>query len=239
MKTAFASDFDNTLYFKDGFHQEDLTEIKKKQKEGVLFGVCTGRSLQGVLLSTKGKISYDFYIVSTGSLILDKDKNILHSKPIPKEAIEKINNLYSSKYNIAYNSGYDFYSLHEDYEIMRHITDLNELPETLYGLSFLSDSITSAMEICRYLNKNISVSAYNNGPFVDITSRNSSKGKVLKEFKNICHLDRIACMGDSYNDIPMLKEADISFTFPSSPEEAKNTVTEIKPSICEALKSIY
>lgn len=238
MKTAFASDFDNTLYFRDGFQKDDIIEIQKKQKEGLLFGVCTGRSLNGVLVPTEGKINYDFYIVSTGSLILDRDQKVLYSKPIPRDAIEKINDLYATKYNIAYNSGYDFHSLHDDYEIMRSIQSLHELPPILYGISFLSESICKAKEICEYLNKTISVSAYNNGPFVDITSKGSSKGKALKIFKSIKSIDVMACMGDSYNDMTMLKEADLSFTFPSSPEEVRHVASQIRPSLEEALRML-
>ena len=44
----FASDFDNTLHFvneegKGYFKKEDLEAIEKFQKEGNLFGLCTGR----------------------------------------------------------------------------------------------------------------------------------------------------------------------------------------------------
>ena len=232
---GFASDFDNTLYFRTGFRQSDFLAIKEKQKQGLLFGVCTGRSLSGVIKPTNGQIEYDFYIVATGSLILDRDRNVLFSKIIEKEFVDKITQEYGHKYKIAYNVGSDFYSLHHDYEVVKTISSLNELPKTVHGISFLTESSDIADKICISLNSKYQVSAFHNGPFVDITALGCSKGKALRFLKEHYHLDKIAAMGDSYNDITMLKDSDVSFTFPSSPEEVKQIATYIQPSVKDAI----
>ncbi|WP_305151900.1 HAD hydrolase family protein [uncultured Dubosiella sp.] len=38
-----ASDYDGTLYFEDGYKQEDLEAIRAFQKQGNMFGLCSGR----------------------------------------------------------------------------------------------------------------------------------------------------------------------------------------------------
>ena len=41
------------------------------------------------------------------------------------------------------------------------------------------------------------------------------------------HLEEVAGIGDSYNDIPMLETVDHSFTFPTSPESLTSIVDDV------------
>lgn len=45
MSKILFSDFDGTLFFEDGFHQEDIEAIQAFQEEGNKFALCTGRPL--------------------------------------------------------------------------------------------------------------------------------------------------------------------------------------------------
>ena len=63
---ALASDFDGTLFFENeisDFRKDDLIAIKRFQKEGHLFGICTGRPLNGIIPHVQDKIDFDFYIL--------------------------------------------------------------------------------------------------------------------------------------------------------------------------------
>ena len=235
---AFASDFDRTLYFKDCFKKDDVEQIKTFQDKGYLFGVCTGRSLDGVLIPTSHLISYDFYILCTGSLILDKNKSIIDSHVISKETVESLTSEYGENYKLAYNCGDNLYSLFDDYEIFVSMKDISELPNKVYGISFVTEDVDSAYGICKYLNSKYELSAFNNGPFVDITAKGCSKGKAIKTLKEKLNIDEIYCMGDSFNDMTMLESGDVSFTFPTSPKLVQDKATFIKDSVSEALKTI-
>lgn len=236
MKKAFASDFDNTLYYKGVFHQEDLLAIKEYQSKGHLFGICTGRSLNGVLVPSRDEIKYDFFIVSTGSLILNSKKEIIFSSPIDIDEVKRISKRFSN-YSIAYNSGYDFISLDDKYEIVKVIHSLDELPDDIYGISFPTESVDKATELVRFINTNFHVSAFNNNRFIDITSFNSSKGNAIKILKKKLNFNHIAGMGDSYNDIPLLDAVDTSYTFISSPHEVKEHTNHVSTSLKEALEN--
>ncbi len=48
-----ASDFDNTLYFHNSMKENDLKAIKKFQEKGNLFGICTGREINGIIEPSK------------------------------------------------------------------------------------------------------------------------------------------------------------------------------------------
>ena len=89
---ALASDFDNTLYFmweEAHFKDDDLEAIRKFREAGNLFGVCTGRSWRGITDVTDGVLDLDFYILESGSLILDGNQNVLFKKCLSRAAMTR------------------------------------------------------------------------------------------------------------------------------------------------------
>ena len=84
---ALASDFDGTLYFEDGIKENDQQAIVQFQKYH-LFGLCTGRPLIGVQHYIKDCIQPDFYIVSSGACILDKECHVLYEQTISKDMMK-------------------------------------------------------------------------------------------------------------------------------------------------------
>ena len=77
-----------------------------------------------------------------------------------------------------------------------------------------------------------------NKEYIDIVKKGCSKGIAINKVKEAFNIDIIAGIGDSYNDIPMLENADISFTFHSSPDVIKDKATYIVDSICEAIEKL-
>ena len=90
----FASDFDNTLFYHQGengyIRKEDIEKIEQFQAVGNLFGLCTGRALFDVFFDAKDIIDFDFYILVSGALILDKNYKILHKASIPFSVIKNM-----------------------------------------------------------------------------------------------------------------------------------------------------
>lgn len=73
-----ASDFDGTFYVDSAFDPADLEAVKAFQKAGNLFGFCTGRPLNGITpFFDQWDFRPDFYIVNTGSVVLDKEMHYL------------------------------------------------------------------------------------------------------------------------------------------------------------------
>ena len=60
---ALASDFDGTIFFEDGFRDEDLKQIQAYKKQGNMFGICTGRPLADLQRDMTKSLDLDFYIV--------------------------------------------------------------------------------------------------------------------------------------------------------------------------------
>ena len=83
---ALASDIDGTLVFNQQIKKQDKEAIEKYQKEH-LFGVCSGRPR--CALFDLEKLKLDFYILSSGAEILDKDLNIIQDFPMKKKSFNK------------------------------------------------------------------------------------------------------------------------------------------------------
>ena len=234
-RKVFASDFDNTLHFLDGFHKKDIEAIERFQKEGNLFGLCTGRSLMGSLELTDGVISFDFLITVTGACIFDGSKKVLYRKTVKKESWERFLKKYEPLYHPVLNTGYQIYSHYEDYGKIEDYSSLDDFKEGLCGVSFYAgkDSDQVRLEINKEFDGEIE--AYANGPFIDAIPYGCSKGQGIQELKKILPVEEIAGMGDAKNDLPLLKETHPSFTFPSSPLEVKSVVTAVVPSIADAI----
>ena len=43
-------------------------------------------------------------------------------------------------------------------------------------------------------------------------------------------------IGDSINDLPLLRASDVSYTFPYAPEEVQREATKVVPTIVDALE---
>lgn len=71
---AFASDLDGTLVFDRKVKDMDKEAIHMFQKKN-MFGVCTGRPICS--LFDIEDIPFDFYIVSSGALLLDRNKKMI------------------------------------------------------------------------------------------------------------------------------------------------------------------
>lgn len=242
-----ASDFDNTLWFEDHMKEEDASSIKLFQSQNNLFGLCTGRHINGIngLYNPFG-IHYDFYIMLNGSIIYDSDLNIIYEKQIPtriaKEIYYAVNEPNTS---FAYHDDlYLLYTKPAEYKNVLYSTidSIDELAsENIISFSFHFDinEMEQAEFVAHYVNDNYGqyVHAFLNQNHVDISARGCSKGEGLKIIQHHFNIlkDNVYCIGDSYNDLPMIKSIENSFTFTYSPQdvmdEAKYIVNNLKECI--------
>lgn len=235
---ALASDYDGTLYFDGIFKKEDVEAIRCFQKEGHLFGLCSGRPLVGVI---NGQVvDYDFYILSSGAVIYDKDLNILYESVIPREVVTSIVNQYLDDYEIFIQADKSLYVLKEVQNPipLTAISSLDDIDnDHFYSISINGKNEKHATKLCQKINDTFEdIIAFQNIKYIDIVSKDCSKGNGIKRLKELLHIDRISGIGDSYNDIPMLQEVDISFTFHCSPDVVKQNASYFVSSIAESIE---
>ena len=235
---ALASDIDGTLVFNQQIKKQDKEAIEKYQKKH-LFGVCSGRP-RCALFDLK-QLKLDFYILSSAAVILDKDLNIIQDFPMKKEIVQQIFNEYHQHAQIILQTGNAdvFYTtLKEDYNPkLKVISSFKEVEhEIIYGISlvFKDDKITK--KACLEINQKYQeVEGFQNRNSIDIVRKGCSKGTGIKIIKDYYHLEKVAGIGNSYNDLPMLKVVDTAFTFKTSPQEIQKQVHYCVNDIAEAI----
>lgn len=239
---TLASDFDGTLFHSkkaEPFLHEDIAAIKRFQKAGNLFGVCTGRPLQAVLDATLDRITYDFYILSSGAVILDREKHILFQNCLAFPTMETIVELFPSQCVVqADNKVFAFQtktSMPTRQEILSSPKELKDA--AIYGISIFCNSESEAEKVCQTLHRQFpeEVRAFQNLHYVDIIGKGCSKGTGMDFLKHRFPSSCLGGIGDSYNDEPMMRHADVSFTFHHSPKQVQKICDHVVSSVAQAI----
>lgn len=241
---ALASDFDGTLYFgniEGGYKKEDLMKIKEFQESGNYFGICTGRPLVGIENNLEGKVDLDFYILTTGALILDKNKNVLFEQLISEDTMFSIYDMYKEITNFFIQGEDTVYAFKkEDVNLKQTvINDIKDAKGKIYGFSLNAYSEENAVRICKEIKYYFhELDAFQNKCYIDVVKKGCSKGNAVRKVKELLGLELIAGIGDNYNDISMLEAADVSFTFTDSPDVVKEKSNYIVDHLYEALQQL-
>jgi len=244
-----ASDFDNTLLFYDGMRENDLKAIKEFQKQGNLFGVCTGRTLEGIERSSKDfDIDYDFYILTTGSLILNKNKDIILQKKIPMKVAKKLRELVCDDIHMSIVCQGKVYHLDKHNTStypgikIKNIEEINAEEIDACGFHYPRGEIQAARVMINKIKDELSnqVSAFQNNEHIDLTSLGCSKGKGIDIIKDYFHLNLkdVYGIGDSFNDLPMFEHVGHSYTFDYSDQEVKEKADHVVTSLAECIDEI-
>lgn len=243
-----ASDFDNTLWFFDHMKKEDVKAIHQFQKQGHLFGLCTGRAKKGIIEpSLPYHIQYDFYILLSGALILNKDLEVIFEKKIPyyivKEVAAFLNDIDIS---IVYN--HQMYKLYPSGRKDMRCIDIQSLDELnteyidAFSFHYEKEKIKEAAKATQAINEKFGdkITAFQNNEHIDIAAKGCSKGAGIRIIQDYFHLppENIYGIGDSWNDLPMLNQVTHSFTFTYAPLEVQKQSQYIVHSLSEAIKML-
>lgn len=244
--TAFASDFDGTLCQSNWVTREEhfdpavLDAVRRYQEAGGLFGVCTGRPLAALADSVKGIVDLDFYIVTTGAQVLDRDCKPVFERAINRDVAHELYERFASD-EIYFLAATDDGLINVGRTLvagMPTVASLDEVEDKLLGVSLeCHENQQLACAACAELNDlyGDSVEGFQNLGSVDVVAKGCSKGSGVRVVREAFGVATVAGAGDSYNDLPLLKAADVSFTFHSSPQEVRDAATVVVANLAEAL----
>lgn len=238
MKKILFSDIDGTITNEhEPITPKDQEAIKRLRKQGHLFSFCTGRNIQETKLITP-HFEYDYLVLNNGSMIVDKDDNILYRKQIKNKIAKEILLDSYKKYPYLFYTFFDgikTYALidnktcvltKEGYqEISGNFFDI--LASTKDDIDIVcahnpNESLEEVLEIQKHVEQTYpGIKAQLNVIYLDITV-DSSKGSGLKKLCSLLNEDLTTyCIGDSYNDLSMFEAADNSYTFNRVKDEIK------------------
>ena len=242
----FASDFDGTLFFDEQdppYKQHDVQAIRHFQRAGHQFGICTGRPLIGIDPVCKDWVTFDFYILSSGAVILDKDQNVLHERTIAKDSMVSIGQLAARKTgNVWIHAQHKIYSLHYNPDIgieQIEIDTLEQIPETsIHGISFQTDPMYAEDIRGTLLDQFPDVDVFINGKYIDVVAKGVSKGHAMLWYAQAMQSSQTYGIGDQINDLSLLESVKTSFSFPYAPKTVRQQADHIVGSVNEALEYI-
>lgn len=249
-------DLDGTLY-NNGLRDEDVKAIKEIEVDGVIFHVATGRVFKQAykMISDKFKLN-GYFICENGSFIFDKDKNLIFKEPLDDYLVRKIINTFDSntshiylKYNgdIILSDGakiFEYYS--NDYIVDEEIFKRESFDNLVGNVGILSEDMDELKRLEYFYKDKFGevCDVYLSGPYtLNIVPNHVSKRHAIEYIceKYNVSVNEVATMGDSPNDICMLKGIKHSFAMNKSSEEVKEsasyTVNNVKEGI-EMIKKI-
>lgn len=246
MGTAFASDFDGTLCQSDWETQKEhfdptvLDAVRQYQAAGGLFGVCTGRTLGAITQALNGILTLDFYIVATGAQVLDKNLRPVFQRAMDRRVAAQLCDAYASdEVGVVAVVDGDFVAVGRPFSPrVPVIGSLDEARGDLYGVSFeCHGDVRRARQIRDDMNKRFgaAIEGFQNLGSVDVVAKGCSKGVGVQMAKKALGVSCIGGAGDSYNDLPLLQTADVSYTFHESPQSVREAATHVVSNLAEAL----
>ena len=94
MKKMFVFDYDGTFYRSTQELQDNIKLIEKVRNQGHILVIATGRSYISFMKEVKKyHIQYDYLILSSGALIIDRDEHIINTYPMDLSLVKSVDKL--------------------------------------------------------------------------------------------------------------------------------------------------
>ncbi|WP_066504144.1 Cof-type HAD-IIB family hydrolase [Abyssisolibacter fermentans] len=242
-----ALDMDGTLLNSDlKISQENKMVIEELKEKGVVVTIATGRTYPAIIAYAR-ELNIDVPIIAyNGGIIKYLHNNrIIYSNNIPVEqCINTIDickefdvdcYLYSENKIFIEKQGFllEFYeeinkNLKEKEKI--EIVNVKDMKKSLkedpkiYKIVVFSDNSNAVSEVRKKLLKEGNLEVYKSSDcFLDVTNKGASKGFGVKKLAEYLGIDKekIIAVGDSDNDISMIKYAGLGIAMGNAIDEAK------------------
>ncbi len=250
-----ACDIDGTLLVNDYMPQINIEKIKYFVNEGGVFALATGRTAGAVSAVTDRIDCIGPSIVANGSVIYDfKQDKALYELFVPKSDCHIVKTVIEGcpTVGIEAHSGKKVLVLNEsaesiDHKIYENLDTIALDYESALQYNWNKVIYLFANEDESKIVKQIISQFSHNSQFVDTSAvidgrrrcyfehvpQNVSKATTLKILCEKLNIKAGCCyaIGDYYNDLEMIKTADIGAALIDSPDEVKTVATTV---VCDA-----
>lgn len=232
MRKILVSDYDNTFFRNDKEIKENMLKVEEFRRKNNLFIIATGRSYYDFNRALKEyDIKYDYLIINQGATILDNKNNIIENYTIDEKVKDmiaedlKLNDeetmfacsILESRVSIKNEK---ITKIHKGYETIDIARKMNEFINNKYSSSVNSYLITTSNSI-------------------EIISSMTNKAKAISKIAEIENIDKqnIFTIGDSYNDIEMIKSFN-GFCVENAQQEVKDVSIKVCSSVSELINEL-
>lgn len=247
--TAVISDFDDTLLKDDHtVSKETLETIKEFEKAGGFFGVCTGRmtksaldvarelGLSGYVMGYQGGTLCD---IKTGELLIEERMSNKDAVAVLKELEKYKRNKYQiydgdsfianpdNKYATEYAKAVGVDATITEENLLEYVEKQNVCPNKI--LMFIH--AIQAKRLIKKFSKKFPTLHFvcSKNYLFEITSEKATKGGMAKHISQRLNIPRekMVCVGDSLNDISMIKYAGLGACVANARKEVKKVADHI------------
>ncbi len=202
MKRMLVSDYDGTFYVNDSQIQENIDAVNKFRNNKNLFVIATGNNYKHFLnVVQEKKIKYDYLILDQGSVISNKNDDIIYSVCLKQEIAQKI---YYELKKIDKKNTLKVCGVNQE----ECYIDSDKITKILIKFDDIkSAQRTAEMLIKKYKNNiNAYVMIFTSSYRVEIISGETDKEKAIKKIATLEGIKRnnIYTIGNGYNDISMI-----------------------------------
>jgi len=232
MKNILVSDFDSTLYTDLENMKINVLKIKEFRKRKNLFVIATGRFFSSLIKKIdEFGIETDYLILNNGSVILDKDYNLIKYYEIKKkDALNLLNDLK------------DFKTINETiiFDIFSTVSKIDETNE-ITKISLILNSLLEVSKITEIINKKYKdLKCYliiHNFINLEIINKTTDKSIAVTDILQIEKESNVFVIGDGNNDVEMIKKFN-GFAIENSKEEISNLAKKIYPNVHNLIDDI-
>lgn len=242
----FVSDIDGTILVSGKkISAANLAAIKKMADAGIIVTIATGR-MYSAALPIAQELGVDVPIITyNGALIKSAGGEILHAESIPAALVVELTNFFEKRgwYLQNYSGDSLFYPARnrytELYETLQKISGrevgwdgMRSLTENVYKLLSISAGAEETAERMAAVRAEFGgrIETTKSHPqFVEISGVGVSKASAVKILAQKFGVDKseVMAIGDSDNDLPMLKAAGISVAMGNGTDEVKRACTYV------------
>lgn len=233
MIKLIATDMDGTLLDENGHLPDGFVDILDRVKaKNIKLVAASGRPYY-TLQTNFGPIGRHLsFICENGALVVDNNQ-IIYKNVLEKDIVQNIiteakkvkaNALVVCAPNCAYIENYSEEYLTEIkkyYSVINIVDDLSKVEDDIIKISICNMEGTN--DITNSSLKDILNIVATAEIWTDISNKGVNKGVALKQLMETDNISREETMvlGDYYNDIEMLAEAEYSFVMENAPEDMK------------------
>lgn len=243
MKKILFSDLDGTLLKGLRVSIKDRLAIQKEIKNELLFVISSGRNLKSFKqFLFMERIKFNYAILGNGSQIIDEKKKIINEVTFEitdlLEVLPLIIGELGLKIKVAVTHNnktmiIKHYKISDDYKIKKAFPDkVSHCCLSIKNQSIEQENMQRIISNIHFLNVEM------NGSYIDITAKNINKAYGISKVLEYVEVVKTYGIGDSYNDISMLKAVDFAFSMKSGTKEIRNIADMEVTSVKECIEVI-
>jgi 5-amino-6-(5-phospho-D-ribitylamino)uracil phosphatase len=212
-----ALDMDGTLLNDEGeIPRENRLAIKEAQEQGIYVVLSTGRSIRGCG-SHADSLNLNSYLVTVnGSEIWDDEKKLFDRNLVQPEDIKWM-------WDLSQKHGTRFWALSTEQNWMNEIPDdIHSIEWLKFGFDIDDDDVRKL--IYRELEEKGIFELSNSSPQnIEVNTKGINKAKGLEKVceQHGIRMNQVMAVGDSLNDIAMIKEAGLGIAMGNAQEIVK------------------